>query len=277
LTEIPLKARPAHIVTLHGGYETLSLPDLLAVTSDLASVDHFTYSASKNLTSFPERFRVERSFTRISNALPSSTVGSRTRSELDIPEDAVVAILIARAIHGKGWDVAQAAVERVREASRQNVHLVMIGDGPIYDSLRDQTLPEWLHLLGFQADVRSWIAIADVALLPTTFIGESFPLVLIDYLSMGVPTIASSAGEIPNMLTSELGTAGYIAQMHDGRLSADEFAELLSRFVQLDDSERSRMRLRARRASKEFDFDTMVNAYERVYHEVAAHKVASPD
>jgi glycosyltransferase involved in cell wall biosynthesis len=271
LPRVPSHRRPKHVVTLHGGYEALTLHDLLANLPVLEHVDQFTYSASKNLDSFPKRFLEARRFTRIDNALPQSSIAptARSRTDLGISEEALVAVLISRAIPGKGWDLARMAVESARAKSGRDIHLIFIGDGPVYDEMMKAPLPDWLHMLGFQADIRSWISIADVALLPSTFSGESFPLVLIDYLAMGVPAIASSIGEIPRMLKSALGVAGYVIDTRDGAISRARLASRIETFAKLGKDARDLFRARALRASEKFDFDHMLHAFEKVYETLA--------
>lgn len=272
LQRVPSHRRPKHVVTLHGGYEAMALRDLLANLSILERVDQFTYSASKNLDSFPKRFLEAKRFTRIDNALPRSSTAATARSRLDlgIAAEAVVAILISRAIPGKGWDLARLAVESVRAKSGRDIQLIIIGDGPVYDEMMKAPRPDWLHMLGFQADIRSWISIADVALLPSTFSGESFPLVLIDYLAMGVPAIASSVGEIPRMLRSTLGVAGYLIDTNDGAISRTRLASRIAKFASLGRDARDLLRARALKASEKFDFENMLHAFERVYEALAA-------
>lgn len=271
LQELAASERPRHVVTLHGGYETMTLPELLVSLPSLDHVDHFTYAASKNLENFPTRFLSKKPFTRIDNALPPSRPdpGVRRRSELGIPEDSFVAILISRAIPGKGWDVAREAVDAARANTQRDIHLVVIGDGPVYDQMTAGPLPAWLHLLGFQADLRSWIAIADLALLPSTFSGESFPLVLMDFLAMGVPALASSVGEIPRMLGSALGIAGSLLDVTDGAIDTAQLASLIEEFSRLGAIDREEMQQRALSAAEKFDFETMVRAFEGVYATLA--------
>ncbi len=260
--------RPRHLVTLHGMYEVLSLDELLGALPMLNFVDQFTYAASKNLENFPKRCLEQKTFTLIPNALPKSESMRRSRDALGLHDDALVVMLISRAIPGKGWERARSAAEIVRARSGRDLQLVMIGDGPIYDLMADGPLPEWIHLLGFQADIRSWISIADVGLLPSTFAGESFPLVLIDFLTMGVPVIASSVGEIPQMMGSEFGLAGYIVEAKCDDIPISALAKSLEEFAGLNDKEVSRLRRSAMSAAKKFDFDAMIDAYERVYMEL---------
>jgi glycosyltransferase involved in cell wall biosynthesis len=260
--------RPKHLVTLHGMYETMPLAHLLGVLPVLGRVDHFTYAAQKNLDNFPKRLLEEKPFTLIPNALPVVGTLPQSRGTLGIPTESLIAMLIARAIPGKGWLTARSAVELARIASGTDIHLVFIGDGPICDLIRRERIPEWMHLLGFQADIRSWISVADVGLLPSTFRGESFPLVLMDFLSMSVPVIASSVGEIPAMMNSELGLAGYLVDAVNGQISITSLAGLIARFALLKTNDVEQLRRCAGKAGEKFDLDDAVDAFEEVYRQL---------
>jgi O-antigen biosynthesis protein len=275
LQAIPEDSRPGHVMTLHGGYETLNLQDLLVTLPRIGSVDHVTYVAEKNLDNFPKRFLNEKSFTRIPNALPAVSTVARTREELGIAKDALVAMIISRAIPGKGWELAQLAIESVRAKSNRDIQLVLLGHGPVYDQMLSDASQVWTHLLGFQGDIRSWISIADLALLPSTFSGESFPLVVIDFLTMGVPVVASAVGEIPYMLSSKLGTAGYTVEVVDGKIAVENLSACIENFLELDVEARKHMGRCARSASKKFDFDAMLVAFEHVYKSVASERLRS--
>lgn len=272
LPKLPKEKRPKHVVTLHGCYETIPICDILRdVLPVLAGVDHFTYAARKNLGSFPDRFLSEfgKKFTLIENALPEiEPTRPHARRELGIPEDAVVAIMIARAIWGKGWDVAMAAVQRARIELGTNIHLVLIGDGPLYDDLVGNGTEDWIHPLGFRADIRSWLSLANLGLLPTRFSGESFPLVLIDFLKMGLPVVASDAGEIPAMMHTEGGMAGSVVAIDSEGSFANSFEDALVTFLGELSGRAGFWRARALDAASKFDFEEMLSKYEKMYFDV---------
>ncbi|WP_156507807.1 glycosyltransferase, partial [Halioglobus sp. HI00S01] len=71
--------------------------------------------------------------------------------------------------------------------------------------LATSELPDYVHLEGFQRNVRGYFAVADVGFLPSKFRGESFPLVIIECLQTGVPYLATDLGEISRMLDSSQG------------------------------------------------------------------------
>lgn len=87
-----------------------------------------------------------------------------------------------------------------QQKSRRQLHLLLLGDGPMYEKLKNVALPN-VHVLGFQPNVRDYFMASDMGLLPSRFSGESFPLVLIECLLSGRPAIASDLGEIRNILT----------------------------------------------------------------------------
>ena len=271
LSASPAESRPRHVVTLHGGYETLGLETLLIHLCQVQAVDQFVYTAAKNLRSFPEQFLARTRFTRIPNALPTSASVAQDRAALGVTGgDAILAMLISRAIPGKGWQLAIEAVEDARVATGRDIHLALIGNGPVYDDLRRIPAPDWLHLLGVQGDIHAWITIADIGLLPSTFSGESYPLVLIDFLTMGVPVIASAAGEIPEMMSCDLGTPGYVVDETDEVRLEERVASHLAEFASLDTNARGGLRARALAAADKFSFAEMVDAYERVYEHVCS-------
>ena len=269
-----LRDRPdiAHVVTLHGMYEAMPLDDVLQCLPRLRRVDSFTYTARKNLTNFPPRFVSEHDFRPIPNLTRTDAVAERSRCELGIADDAVVATLVARAVAGKGLERARAAVEIVRARRGVDLHLVVIGDGPALDLMRATDHPSWLHLLGFRSDVQAWSAVTDVALLPSSFPGESYPLALVDFLRAGVPAIASDIGEIPSMMSSPVGYAGSVVPIVDGEVPLAGLAQALEAFVDAGPDERSRIDAACAHAADALDFERVLDAYEAVYAAAREHR-----
>jgi glycosyltransferase involved in cell wall biosynthesis len=72
------------------------------------------------------------------------------------------------------------------------------------------------------------------------------------------------------MLSSEVGSAGFIVELSGGEISEDQLAENILRFAKLDSDHRDDLRARARSAAEKFDFDTMIDAFKGVYESVAA-------
>jgi glycosyltransferase involved in cell wall biosynthesis len=136
---------------------------------------------------------------------------------LGIPGDAFVLCLARRAVPEKGWYTAIEAADAVRRISDVDLHLLLLGEGPVYEELGHGDLPAHIHMPGFVDNTIACYAMADVGLLPSTFKGESFPLTVIECLMAGKPVIASDIGEIRTMITNEAGEpAGLLIDVASG-------------------------------------------------------------
>ncbi len=258
------------VISLHGMYETMqddqlkrTLPRLVKRTGAMV------YTAEKNIVALVSRGLLKAAdLPRIDNALAIGASVPMDRALLNIPQDAFVLAMVARAIPTKGWIEAIAAVHRAREISGNDIHLVIVGDGPEYDRLKSK-VPPHIHLEGFRSDIRAYFAMADIGLLPSRFKGESFPLVLIDCLHAGKPVIASKVGEIPYMLTTPTGVAGAMFALKDWQIPVEDLA------LQIADLARNprllaEMTSRVPEASRRFDPKVMRDRYAAVYEGVTS-------
>ena len=75
-------------------------------------------------------------FSQIDNGMQCPKPHRIDLSPLGITSDPFTACLASRALPEKGWIEAIEATKRVREIKKKDVHLVLIGEGPIYDVLR---------------------------------------------------------------------------------------------------------------------------------------------
>lgn len=222
------------VVTLHGMYETINEYDLRPILPRLVNRSAcLIYVAEKNLDALRQHKLLEYAHTvRIDNALPDLPFDSIERSSLGIEEDAFVLTLVSRGMVEKGWVEAIEAVTLAREHCGRDIQLLLVGDGPEYDRLGSIDQPEFIHLEGFQSNVRGYFAVADCGFLPSKFRGESFPLVIIECLQAGRPFLATDLGEIAYMLGSEEGMAGAVVPMAgdevDVQAVAGEIARLAS-------------------------------------------------
>lgn len=234
-----------HIATMHGMFEGLP-PDYLdtMLPAFVNTVDGWIYTADKNLTPFKDRGLLEwASFTKLLNGMDTPAVRRISRAELGIESDAFVLCEASRAIPEKGWREAIDAVTLARQRCSRPVHLLLLGRGPVLDELSREALPPYVHLLGFTQDACSYYAMSDMAILPSTFWGESFPMSLVEALMVGKPAIASDVGDIRSMLTSESGVAGEVVPVEHGRVRVDLIAEAIVRFAEIRDEYKRAQRL----------------------------------
>lgn len=254
-----------HVISMHGMYEMMSPSQREAVTPLLMSrINHFVYTAEKNLQGLPESIKSTKSLTRINNALPVTTVEPVDLSSLQIHKDDFVVCMVARAIPEKGWEEAIHAVNWANVCSARKIHLLLIGDGPEHDRLRQSMSTDTIHFLGFRKNIRDYFSSSHLGLLPSKFKGESAPLVVIDCLLVGKPILASNVGEISNMINSPEGTAGQLFELEGWELNPKEIGECISALANQPDKYQE-ICLYVASASSKYSIDSMTDSYEMVY------------
>ncbi len=259
-TEIP------YLVTLHGSYEVSTLSDerLMRI---LLGVKHFVYTADKNLETFRPLPLSEKFFTKLRNAMPDDPRPfPKTRQELGIAEDAVVFTFVARGIQRKGWRATIAAFRRLRDTYPQSkMHLLLCGDGEETD--RHLVLhgedPD-ITFLGYQSRINGLYRLSDVAIAPTRFAGESFPLSLIQALQMGTPVISTRVGEIGSMIEGSEGAAGILIEPErDTELFTKSLQEAMN--AMLDTSAMKRYARAATKKGETYSMDKVAKDYTAIY------------
>lgn len=142
--------------------------------------------------------------------------------------------------------------------------LILVGEGPdlpkIQCKIQELGLTDRVHLLGKQDDVAQVISMADLLLLPSE--KESFGLVALEAMACGVPTIGSTAGGIPELVTH--GSTGLLAGIGDTKQMA-EYALMLLRNEEMMKSYKQAC---LDRASDHFDIDKITAQYEQIYSRV---------
>src|SRR5690606_35758485 len=105
---------------------------------------------------------------------------------------------------------------------------ILVGEGPelakIQQKIEQLGLSDKVMFLGKQEDVTQIISLADALLLPSE--KESFGLVALEAMACGVPTIGSTAGGIPELVTH--GETGFLAPVGDTASMAAYAVDLLS-------------------------------------------------
>ncbi|MGN5130901.1 glycosyltransferase [Aeromonas hydrophila] len=254
-----------HVISMHGMYEMMSSSQREAVTPLLMSrINHFVYTAEKNLQGLPESIKSAKSLTRINNALPVTIVEPVDLSSLQIYKDDFVVCMVARAIPEKGWEEAIHAVNLANMCSVRKIHLLLIGDGPEHDRLCQSMSSDTIHFLGFRQNIRDYFLSSHLGLLPSKFKGESAPLVVIDCLLVGKPILASNVGEIANMISSSEGIAGQLLELDKWELNSKEMGECIAALANQSDKYQE-LCSHVASASSKYSIDSMTNSYEMVY------------
>jgi glycosyltransferase involved in cell wall biosynthesis len=147
-------------------------------------------------------------------ALPSLlTAGERARRRADLGLDGQCWLVTAgRLVGRKGNEEAIEAVARLRRRGLE-VALLMLGDGPRADALRERALMlgigEHVRLVGWQEDPVRFFLAADVVLLASQE-PEGFPRSLLEGMACGLPVAATDLGGSREVF--EAGVSGFLAE-----------------------------------------------------------------
>ena len=160
----------------------------------------------------PEKVRVIHNALDVEEFAPRGVV-PRLRKDLGLREDTVVIGSQGRILPRKGYvemvRAAKAALDQMTEGERARVHFAVLGDTPA--DMRPDHLEECRALvrelgiekrftfLGFQVDVKPFVADFDVAVVPSVY-PDPLPRAVIESMAMGKPVIAFDVGGVAEML-----------------------------------------------------------------------------
>ncbi|PWH06148.1 glycosyltransferase family 1 protein [Brachybacterium endophyticum] len=188
-----------------------------------------------------------------------------TRHELEIPASATVIGFVGRVVRDKGIAELADAWQEIRDI-HPDAHLLLVGAPEETDPVDPrvmETLEEdpRVHITGFRADVRPFLASMDVLVLPSY--REGFGQTLLEASSMGVATAGSDIPGIRDAVVHD--RTGLLFPAHDSR----SLARCLDRL--LGDA-RLRAELGAegrRRVLAEFDRPLVREQFLAFYRDVA--------
>jgi glycosyltransferase involved in cell wall biosynthesis/predicted nucleic acid-binding Zn-ribbon protein len=225
-----------HVASLHGQIEHSIAFEVTEEELRIADqkVTTWVYTAEKNLEPFLKFSLCERPserFVKIPNGMQPPEIFVIPRTRMNIPQDAFVLCCVSRAILDKGWAEMIEAVDAARRLSGRDIRLILVGNGPVYDEYCRTGTPEFVHLAGFSENSVGYYAAADMGIMLSKFKSESFPLTIVDCLFAGKPYIASDIGDIRNMLTVGIDTAGSVIELHNWEIPVAKAAIEIAAFA----------------------------------------------
>jgi glycosyltransferase involved in cell wall biosynthesis len=177
----------------------------------------------------PEKFTTVYSGMELDWFLNSNADGAAVRREFGIPADAPVVGKIARLFPLKGHDeLMDAAPEIVRRVP--NVRFFLIGDGILYDHLRERAraagiLDNFVFAGLIQRErIPEMLAAMDVVV--HTSLREGLARVLPQALAMGKPCVSFDIDGAPEVVLD--GETGYLVRAYDNQTLADRISKLLA-------------------------------------------------
>lgn len=125
------------------------------------------------------------------------------RQTWGIPEKAIVIGTIGRLHPVKGqFRLVDALTVLIKEFP--DLHLVIIGEGPLNDKLKEQLASSGVShtMTGFIPDAWQALPAIDLFVLPS--LNEGMGLVLLEAAQAGIPIVASRVGGVPELLTHNM-------------------------------------------------------------------------
>jgi teichuronic acid biosynthesis glycosyltransferase TuaC len=155
------------------------------------------------------------------------------RNRLRLPNRRTI-VSVGNLTHNKGFDVLIRSFRSlIDEFQEKDARLLIVGDGPCRGELEKMIstlkLDDRIRLVGTVPHDRLyvWYSAADVFCLASE--REGWPNVILESLACGTPVVATPAGGIPEILSSE--TLGLLAERDEGKIAAALFTALNKKWM----------------------------------------------
>lgn len=195
---------------------------------------------------------------------PDAEARRRVRAELGVPNDKVLIGLVGRYHPSKGHSTFLEAAGMLARVDPE-VEFVLVGDGAAPDNpilaeqIRAHAVVDRVHALGRRMDMPALFTALDLHTSASLY--ESFPNVLGEAMSSGVPCVATDVGDSARVI----GDTGRIVPPRDVDALVSAWRELLA----LGASGRVDLGHRARRRVEEhFRIDVVADQYIQLYREL---------
>ncbi len=188
------------------------------------------------------------------------------RTTLGLPSRCFLVGIVATL---RSWKGHRYLVEAVASIADRNLHLVIVGDGPGKNNLRDQvralSIGERVRFAGEQGDVVPWLRALDVFVLPS-YANEGVPQAIMQAMACGIPVITTGVGAIPEIVRDD--ETGAVIPARDSLAIADAITAL-----RLDAGRRIRFAESGRReALQRFSSTVMLDRMEAVFKDATTRR-----
>jgi glycosyltransferase involved in cell wall biosynthesis len=264
MAKVPVLARTRHIsspVPRHPLNRVWHFPDLILTTGEdirrkligenrMAPEKIFSVPTGVSLHEFSPRPRNE-----------------KVAAELGVSANDPVITLVAVLRTQKRHEVLLDALKIIREKYPRAKALV-VGEGPgrarIEKAVRERDLESGVILTGYRRDIPEILSLTNVAVLTSE--AEGLPQVLLQYLAMAKPVVATRVGAVGQVVVS--GETGILVEPNDPRALARAILELLA------DPKKAQAMAQAGRnlVETQYNMENMVVETLKLYRLVLAQK-----
>lgn len=186
----------------------------------------------------------------------------RIRTELNLPNDALLVGCLGNIRAAKGYDLLIEAAAQLKQ-SLPHMHFVIAGQGKggLMERLQQQCdtlgVENSVHFIGFQTDSAEFLSNLDIFLLSST--SEGFSISTIEAMAAGLPVIATRCGGPEEIIDHEqtglLVNVGFPAALVEG----------ITRLVKQPEFARKIAQQGKAAAKASYDIDVMLDCYEQIY------------
>lgn len=261
-----------HVATSHGGYEGMDSAEAVETIRKVdSSVSCWTYVAGNNLKLFQLANISEQKLSKIGNAMEvPQDIRPVQWEEYGISKNAIVFTVITRAVWKKCWKECIQAIQKARELSGRDIHLVLGGTGPVYEELKQNPQEEFVHLVGTVIHPCDFYKASYCGLLLS--VRECAPLGIIEMYQAGVPVVATDTGDIREMLLYKENPTGILVSLTEkGEIPVLQAAEAICKMVQ-DTDFYAECRETAMKKAHEFCMEYVMEKYFECYQKSAGIK-----
>jgi glycosyltransferase involved in cell wall biosynthesis len=183
------------------------------------------------------------------------------RTELKIPFDAFVCVMMARGIAQKGWEEGLEAFETLIETNPNSYLLLIHTPSDYMAHLKNK----YAHLsnvrfCGFISEPSGILYSSDLMLFPSYF-PESLPYAITEALACSLPVLSTPIAEIPQMLEASGAIAGELIPLDaEGKCDAIVLGEKMKHYAN-DPNLLEHKRSLASKAFEKFDMQTCGNMF----------------
>lgn len=258
LTHLPEGRRPVHVARLGGYYDLKGYRHAHAWVGNTRGICDYLVRAGLPAG----RVFYIGNFVDPAPRVPAGRLAAMRR-ELGLPDDAWVILGLGRLHPNKGFaDLLAAFARLASECHGRPLRLVMVGDGPLREPLRQEArrlgIAECVAWAGWQYDPAPWYQLADVFVCPSRH--EPLGNVILEAWANAVPVVSTR-------------TAGPVELIEDGRdgilvplADPTGLAEGIRRALALDAAARHAFTSAGRaRLERDFSEEAIVGAYLDLY------------
>ena len=186
------------------------------------------------------------------------------RQSLGIPASARIVGSVAHLQAEKDVPSLIKAVSCLR-ASGRVCHVVVVGEGPdrpqVEEQIRQLGLADYVHLVGFQPNVRPYLSLMEVAVFSS--VSEGCPNTLLEAMAMGRPVVATAARGIIELIRD--GENGLLVPVGDAQAIARGIERLLDEPVFA-----ARMAEQVKKDAEAYQMPAHVDRLQRFYQSIQA-------